>query len=101
MKTHSGEKSNKCNQYDFASSWADILRIHRNTHSGEKFNNFISEFIGMLYNHVNLQSDFQKELIMAIIAVNCISEFIGIFYNHVHLQSGCQRELILAIIAVT
>ena len=70
------------------------------THSGEKLNNCISEFIGMFYNHVNLQSGFQKELILAFIAVIYIPEFIGIFYNHVHLRSGCQKELILAILAV-
>ena len=33
---HSGEKSNKCNQCDFASSYASALRAHLKTHSGEK-----------------------------------------------------------------
>ena len=37
-KTHTGEKSNKCNQCDFASCWADSLRTHLKTHSGEKSN---------------------------------------------------------------
>ena len=34
--SHSGEKSNKCNQCDFASSYASALRTHLKTHSGEK-----------------------------------------------------------------
>ena len=36
MKTHNGEKSNKCNQCDFASSNPSTLRDHLKTHSGEK-----------------------------------------------------------------
>ena len=32
------EKSNKCNQCDFASSRADTLRVHLKMHSGEKSN---------------------------------------------------------------
>ena len=36
LKTHSGEKSNKCNQWDFASAHARSLRLHLKTHSGEK-----------------------------------------------------------------
>ena len=35
-KTNSGEKSNKCNQCDYASSRADVLRRHLIIHSGEK-----------------------------------------------------------------
>ena len=38
LKTHSGEKSNKCNQCDYASSQAGHLRQHLKTHSGEKSN---------------------------------------------------------------
>ena len=36
FKIHSGEKSNKCNQCDFASSYASALRTHLKIHSGEK-----------------------------------------------------------------
>ena len=36
LKTHSGEKSNKCNQCDFASCYPSALRLHLKTHSGEK-----------------------------------------------------------------
>ena len=36
LKTHIGEKSNKCNQCDFASTQAGDLRRHLKTHSGEK-----------------------------------------------------------------
>ena len=39
LETHSGERSNKCNQCDFASSWASSLRVHLKIHSGEKSNN--------------------------------------------------------------
>ena len=38
LKTHSGEKSNECNQCDYASSQAGHLRRHLKTHSGEKSN---------------------------------------------------------------
>ena len=38
MKTHSGERPNKCNQCDYASSYASALRAHLKTHSGEKPN---------------------------------------------------------------
>ena len=35
---HSGERSKKCYQCDFASSQAANLRLHLKTHSGEKSN---------------------------------------------------------------
>ena len=38
LKMHSGEKSNKCNQCDYASSQERNLRTHLKTHSGEKLN---------------------------------------------------------------
>ena len=34
LKTHSGEKSNKCSQCDYASSQSGNLRRHLITHSG-------------------------------------------------------------------
>ena len=37
-ETNTGEKSNKCNQCDFASAQAGNLRRHLKTHSGEKPN---------------------------------------------------------------
>ena len=36
LKMHSGEKSNKCNQFDFASFRVDVFRTHLKIHSGEK-----------------------------------------------------------------
>ena len=36
LKTHTGEKSNKCNQCDFATSHAGNLRTHLNIQHGEK-----------------------------------------------------------------
>ena len=36
LKTHSGEKSNKCNQCDYASSQLGHLKTHLKTHGGEK-----------------------------------------------------------------
>ena len=38
LKTHSGEKSNKCGQCDSASSEADSLGAHLETHRGGKSN---------------------------------------------------------------
>ena len=38
LKTHTGEKSIKCNQCDYASSWEGNLRAHMKTHRGEKKN---------------------------------------------------------------
>ena len=39
LKTHSGEKSNKCNQCDFASSYASALRRHIKAHNRAKQTN--------------------------------------------------------------
>ena len=36
LKRHRGEKPYKCNQCDFASSMADSLRTHLKMHGGEK-----------------------------------------------------------------
>ena len=36
--SHGGEKSNKCHQCNYGSSWADVLRTYLKTHSGEKSN---------------------------------------------------------------
>ena len=38
LKMHSGEKSNKCNQCDYVSFEASNLRRHLEMHCGEKFN---------------------------------------------------------------
>ena len=38
LKRHSGKKSNKCNQCNFESSQVSNLRTHLKTHSGEKPN---------------------------------------------------------------
>ena len=57
LKTHSGEKSDKCHQCDFASSRAGHLRIHLKTHSGEKSNkcnqcNFATAYASILRTHL-------------------------------------------------
>ena len=58
LKTHSGEKSNKCNQCDFASSQAANLRRHLKMHSGEKSANkcnqcdFVTAWPQALKNHL-------------------------------------------------
>jgi len=36
MRTHTGEKPNKCTECDYACSRADTLKTHMRTHSGEK-----------------------------------------------------------------
>ena len=59
--SHSGEKSNKCNQCDFASSYASALRAHLKTHSGEKPNkcnqcDFASSQAGNLRVHLKTHS---------------------------------------------
>ena len=36
LKAHTGERSNKCSQYDFAFIQAGNLRSHLKAHSGEK-----------------------------------------------------------------
>ena len=59
LKTHSGEKSNKCNQCDYASSRAGNLRRHFKTHSGEKSNrctqcNFAFSQAGDLRTHLKI-----------------------------------------------
>ena len=61
LKTHSGRKSNKCNQNDYASSNASNLRWHFKTHSGEKPNkcnqcNYASFLEGNLRTHFKSHS---------------------------------------------
>ena len=61
LKTHSGEKPNKCNQCDYASSRADHLRQHLKTHSVEKPNkcdqcDFSSFEVGNLMQHLKTHS---------------------------------------------
>ena len=61
LKTHSGEKLNKCNQCDFASSEAGSLRRHLKTHSGEKLNkcnqcDYASSWAGALGTHLKTHS---------------------------------------------
>ena len=56
-----GEKSNKCNQCDFASAQAGTLRTHLKTHSGEKSNkcnqcDFASSQAGHLRGHLKMHS---------------------------------------------
>ena len=58
---HSGEKSNKCNQCDYASSEAGDLRKHLKMHSGEKSNkcnkcNYASSQAGNLKRHLKTHS---------------------------------------------
>ena len=62
MKTHSGEKPNKCNQCDYASSDASNLRTHLKTHSGERSNkcnqcNYASSQAGHLRTHLKVHSE--------------------------------------------
>ena len=54
---HSGEKSNKCKQCDYASSQPGDLRRHLKRHSGEKSNkcnqcDFASSYAGNLKAHL-------------------------------------------------
>ena len=61
MKTHSGEKSNKCNQCDYASVEAGDLRRHLKIHSGEKSNkcnqcDYASSLAGDLRRHLKTHS---------------------------------------------
>ena len=39
LKNHSREKSHKCTQCDYATVWASHLSTHLKTHSGEKWTN--------------------------------------------------------------
>ena len=61
LKRYSGEKSNKCNQCDFASSRAGDLRRHLKTNLGEKSNkcnqcDFASTQAGNLKWHLKIHS---------------------------------------------
>ena len=65
LKTHSGEKSNKCNQCDYASSRADSLRAHLKMHSGDKSNkcnqcDFASSYTSALRTHLKTHSNLRR-----------------------------------------
>ena len=49
LKTHSEEKSNKCNQCDFVSSRSDSLAVYLKMHSREKPNNCKQYFYASSY----------------------------------------------------
>ena len=62
MKTHSGEKSNKCKQCDYASSRASSLRQHLKIHSGEKSNkcnqcDYVCTNLSSLRTHLKLPEE--------------------------------------------
>ena len=59
--THSGQRSNKCNQCDYESSRADVLRTHLKNHSGEKLNkcnqcDYVSSWAINLRTHLKTHS---------------------------------------------
>ena len=62
MKKKSGEKSNKCNQYEFASSRADNLRTHSKTHTEEKSNK-CSQYDNKLLGHISLHEASWRRVI--------------------------------------
>ena len=49
MRGHSGEKSYKCNQCEFASAWTGSLRKHLKTHSGEIHRNQCTMCLSQFY----------------------------------------------------
>ena len=55
LQMHGGEKPNKCNQCDYASSRADHLRTHLKTHKCNRCN-FASSRADMLRRHVKLHN---------------------------------------------
>ena len=66
MKTHSGEKSNKCNQCDYASSQTGHLITHMKTHRGEKLNKcnqceYASSQASNLRQHFDVDKDEDDE----------------------------------------
>ena len=68
--SHSGEKSNKCNQCDFASSYASALRTHLKTHSGEKSMIMIQCLSPPIGNHAIAKLHFPtKEQILIVLMI--------------------------------
>ena len=61
-ETRNKEKSKKCDQCDFASSWASSFKLHLKTHSGEKSNkcnqcDYASSEAGNLRRHSEIHSN--------------------------------------------
>ena len=61
MKTHTGEKSNKCSLCDYATSHAGNLKTHMKTHTGEKSNKcslceYATSHTGSLKTHMKLHT---------------------------------------------
>ena len=69
LKIHSGQKSHKCDQCDYASVHASNLRKHLKTHSGEKAYkcnqcNYASVEAGSLKKHIKSHSGKLLQLFM-------------------------------------
>ena len=89
-KKHSGERSNKCNQCNFASSHKSALREHLKTHSGEKVNkrnkcDFSSAHASGLRKHLKAHSG---EKINKCNQCNFASSYASILRIHLKTHSG-------------
>ena len=106
LKTHSGEKPNKCNQCTHASSQAGKLRRHFITHSEEKQIicnqcNYASSKAGILRTHVKMHSGVtSKKCNQCHFKCSCLGMpywhyqlkyLVGIFISQSHINQVCNN----------
>ena len=91
LKTHSGEKSNKCNQCDYVSSRADSLRAHLKTHSGKSQTNVANVTFPLLLHaicgHISKRTSKSKKCNPSDIA----SSVADILKRHLNKELYCIR----------
>ena len=90
LKSHSGEKSNECNQCNFASSYANALRDHLKTHNREKSNkcsqcDFASSYASALRQHLITHSGKKPNKCHQ---CNYASSYRSIFRRHLKTHIG-------------
>ena len=82
LKMHSGEKSYKCNQCDFTSSQASNLCSHLKTHSGEKSNKCNQcDFASSRASNLSLQTFKKPNYFLWYLATIYWSHYKKLFWN--------------------